>query len=295
MAQCFPLIRGRALRVTRLDGCGSPVPGPNSVVVTKGFISVALTPNTEEGEEISVTNASGDICVSDTPAPKLTGYGVEISLCGVDPDLVSLLTGQDVVLDAAGEAVGFRMNSKVNLDDSGFSIELWSGVPTAVCEPGQGQSYGYLLVPFLKGGVLGDLTVENGPVNFNITGAQSKDGSNWGVGPFPVVTDEAGDESTLLEPIDTSDHLHLQLTRMAPPLEECGGQELGSPATGATAGIPGTYTPANSYGPADFEELSTSSLTADPETAWTAGQRIVLRDGSTAHWDGTDWVEGPAS
>jgi hypothetical protein len=298
MAKKYSLIRGRALRVTRLDGCGNPVPGPDSVVATKGFISVGLTANTEEGEAISVTNANGDICISDTPAPKFTGYGVEVSLCGVDPNLVNLMTNQPLVYDgsATPEAVGFRVNSKVDLDDSGFSIEMWSGVPAAVCEPGQSQQFGYFLLPFLKGGVLGDLTIENGPVNFSITGAQTKDGSSWGVGPYNVVTDEDGDASPLLEPIDPNDHLHVQLTNVAPPVTENAPTALGVPATGVTAGIPGAAVPANSYFPADFAELDASTLAPSVTTAWTNNQYIRLRDGSTAHWAGTTakWEVGPA-
>lgn len=295
MAQ-YALIRGRAMRVTRLDGCGNPVTGPDSVVSSKGFISVGLSPNVETGEAISVPNANGDICISDTPAPKFTGYGVEVALCGVNPNLVNLFTGQPLVYDGAENpaVVGFRVNSKVNLDDSGFALELWSGVPAAACEPGVGSQYGYLLVPFIKGGTLGDLTVENGPVNFTVTGAQSKDGSGWGVGPYDVVLDGDGVPSPLLEPITSGDHLHVQITSVPPPETDQDSEALGVEATGATAGSPGSFTPANSYGPANFAELEDATLTKNPSTAWTTGQRIVLRDGSTAHWTGTAWAAGPA-
>lgn len=295
MTTCFSLIRGRALRVTRLDGCGNPALGPDSVVVTKGFISVSLSANTEDGTAISVTNANGDICISDTPAPKFTGYGVEIALCGVDPNLVNLLTGQPLVMDGAAtpEAVGFRVNSGVDLDSSGFALELWSGVPAAACEPGVGQSYGYMLVPFLKGGVFGDFAVANDAVNFTITGAQSKDGSSWGVGPFDVVSD-GGTDSPLLVPIDSKDHLHVQVTTIAPPTEACGATALGVEATTAVAGVPATLTPANSYAPYDLAELTADPLTASPATAWTTGQYLALRNGSHVHWNATAWVAGNA-
>lgn len=293
----YAQIRGRALRVTRLDGCGNPVPGPDSVVASKGFITVGLTSNTEEGEAISVTNANGDICISDTPAPKFTGYGIEITLCGVNPNLINLLTGQPIVYDGDEvdpQAVGFRVNSKVDLDASGFALEVWTGVPAAACVPGQGQNYGYMLIPFVKGGVLGDVTVENGPVNFSVTGAQSKDGSGWGVGPYNVVKDGDGQDSPLLEAITIGDHLHTQLTTVPPPDVDQDVEALGIEATGAAAGIPGTATPANSYFPANLTELQASAVVAAPATAWTAGQYITLRDGSKAHWDGDSWEAGPA-
>jgi hypothetical protein len=70
----FPLVRGRKMRVTRLDGCGRPMYGDCASVVSEGFISVALTANTNEGEAINVTNAAGKTCVSDTPCTEFTGY-----------------------------------------------------------------------------------------------------------------------------------------------------------------------------------------------------------------------------
>lgn len=400
--KCFPLIRGRAMRVTRLDGCGVPVPGSGSVVTTKGFISVALTSNTIEGEPIQVTNANGENCVNDTPAPKFTGFGAEVTMCKVDPRLFSLMTGQSVVRDASGNVVGFDVESDVDLDDQGFAIELWSKVPAEACEPGQGQSYGYFLLPFLKGGVLGDFTVENAAINLVITGAQTKDGSSWGVGPYNVVnsagTNEvqtitisgtptggdftitfdgeetdaiaynanaaavqaalealsnvnegdvtvtggpgpgtpyvvtfsgeygyqnidlmeatgaftggtdpdvavtqttagaAGAPGPLLTPLSSKNHLRLIQTQVAPPTDSCGGTPLGSEATGATEveGGAATLTPANSYAPADLADANSGDFTASPGTAWDTGSYVTLEDGSLAHWDGSDWVEGEA-
>lgn len=294
-SKCFSLIRGRAMRVTRTDACGAKVLGPDSTVVSEGFISVALTAQTDEGTTISVTNAAGNQCILDEPAPKFTGYNIEVQFCGVNPDLIRLMTGQEMVLDsqATPQGVGFRMNTGVDGDDSGFALEVWSNVPSAACVGGQ-PSYGYFLIPFLKGGIIGDFTIQNDAINFTLTGAKSKDGSAWGVGPYDVVLDSTNTPAPLKTAIDNKDHLHMELTQVAPPTEVCGAIALGVEATGATAGTPGTTTPANSYAPADFAALSSDPLTANPNTAWTTGQHIVLRDGSTAHWDGAAWVAGAA-
>ncbi|QAX95467.1 major tail protein [Streptomyces phage BartholomewSD] len=64
-------------------------------------------------------------------------------------------------------------------------------------------------------------------------------------------------------------------------------------ATGATAGTPGSFTPAGSTAPYDLVDLDL--VTADPATAWTTGQYVVLGDGSNAYWNGTDWVTGIAA
>lgn len=292
-SKCFPLVRGRVMRVTRLDGCGRPVPGDDSVVTTDGFVSVGLTSNTEEGEAISVTNANGKVCVSDTPAPTFTGYDVEVTYCDVDPELFALMTGQDTVVDWEGNIVGFRVNSDVNMDDSGFALELWSSVPAQQCDPdaaaGTGE-YGYFLLPFVKGGVLGDFTIENAAVSFSLSGAQSKAGGAWGSGPYDVVAIDATNQAgPLLEPIEAGDHLHLQLTTIAPPEPSCGATALGQVATGAD-GTNGTFTPANSYAPETLADMT--GVVATPNTAWTGTQHVVLGDGSSAHWDGTAWVAG---
>jgi hypothetical protein len=63
-------------------------------------------------------------------------------------------------------------------------------------------------------------------------------------------------------------------------------------ATGATAGTPGTWTPAGATPPADFAAIG--SITATPQTAWTTGQHVVLGDASHAYWDGAAWVAGEA-
>jgi hypothetical protein len=65
------------------------------------------------------------------------------------------------------------------------------------------------------------------------------------------------------------------------------------PATGATAGTPGTFTPAGSTVPADFAALA--GVTATPATAWLTGESVVLGDTSHAHWDGAAWAAGLAA
>jgi hypothetical protein len=72
------------------------------------------------------------------------------------------------------------------------------------------------------------------------------------------------------------------------------------PATGATAGIPGTWTPPGSQPPATVADLVAgipNDVVADPTTPWTAGQFVqtLTPDAAgRATWTGTDWVGGVA-
>jgi hypothetical protein len=68
------------------------------------------------------------------------------------------------------------------------------------------------------------------------------------------------------------------------------------PATGATAGIPGTFTPPGSTPPADVAGMA--GLVASPTSAWTTGQYVqtgTAGTGGRAHWSGTGWVAGAAA
>lgn len=207
-ANSFPLVRGRTMRVTKTDGCGQPDFGDDNSITTDGFVSVALSAQITDAEEITVTNANGRVCVRDTGSATFDGYGVEIAFCEVQPCLFSLITGQPVVTNAVGDIVGFKMNSQITLDQSGFGLEVWMGVPGVACEGDAGAS-GYLLLPSLQGGVIGDFTVENAAITFTISGAVTKDGNGWGVGPYA--------DTELTDPLDVDDHLYVIFTTDDPP------------------------------------------------------------------------------
>jgi len=62
------------------------------------------------------------------------------------------------------------------------------------------------------------------------------------------------------------------------------------PATGATAGAPGSFAPAGCYVPANLAAMA--GLTAIPATAWPTGDYVQPADGTDAHWSGTAWAAG---
>lgn len=68
------------------------------------------------------------------------------------------------------------------------------------------------------------------------------------------------------------------------------------PSTGATAGIPGTWSPAGSQPPVGGAAAMTG-ITATPGTAWTTLQYVQTRTPGAAGevtWSGTAWVGGRA-
>lgn len=65
------------------------------------------------------------------------------------------------------------------------------------------------------------------------------------------------------------------------------------PATGATAGAPGAFTPAGCEIPANLTALRAGNVVASPATKWTVGQYVNLGTG-TAYWDADSWETGAA-
>jgi hypothetical protein len=249
--RCASYVRGRMLRVTRLDACGRVVYGDDSVVTSKGFVSVGYTANVDDGEEINVPNANGERCVYEPAVPTFLGYTIEITFCQVDPDLFAMMTGQRVVTDAFGDVVGFTMDTAVSAADSAFAIEVWAGSPsTAGCAEGAQGNYGYILLPFLQGGIVGDFTIENAEVTFTISNAATKDGNAWGVGPYDVVLGADSLPAPLADPLTPTEHLLFIQTGVAPPEAECGARPLLDPSgadltdvTATPAGLNVTFAP----------------------------------------------------
>jgi hypothetical protein len=227
-------LRGKRMRVTVLDAAGRPVIGDSSVVSTKGVVSVSYTSNVEDGEAVSVPNMNGETCVSEPSTPAFTGFGVEIEFCEVDFALLEIVTGQEAYVDEDGQIIGITESTDVDLSAVNFALEMWLGSTN----PGE---YGYVLTPFLSGGVIGDVTVENGAISFTVTGLQTKNGTAWGNGPYDVET-VGGVAAPLRLPMKANDHRRIITTTVAPPAVYAGATPLLDPADPAITSVTATVT-----------------------------------------------------
>lgn len=226
--QCYAQVRGSVIRVTRVDACGNPDPGSAAVVVSKRVSTVSIEEVTDEGTNIRERNFGDELCIVDDAFTQVIGYTADIALCGVDPDLVSLITGQPIVTNAAGDIVGFDASTEVDLDSFGFSLEVWSRIANSACAPGGNRPWGYTVFPFLKGGRLGGFSFENGAVQFTLSGAQTRDGNGWGVGPFDVDRDASNAPAPLNSPLGVNTHYRNVLVTLDPPAATCGATALAS-------------------------------------------------------------------
>lgn len=240
---CLTFVRGRVARVTRLDACARPVYGEYGHAKTDGVITANFTANSSETAEINVTNFAGNRCVFEPSLPELNGYSVDLTFCNVDPDLFNIITGQPLVFNENGDAVGIEVDTKIKLTDQGFALEVFMGsVGADACEDPNAQGeFGYLLLPRLQGGILGDFVVENGAVSFNITGAATRDGNAWGSGPYAVEM-VAGVAAPLFQPVSKTAALRMMTTTVSPPTPECGARPLLDPTEPAITAIDATAT-----------------------------------------------------
>lgn len=217
-SRCFQSIQGLCLRVTRLDQCCLPPTSgtPCAYVVSDSFITLTLTAELEEPDEFTLKTAGGRLCINEIGCATLKRYTVEVTLCNADPDLFNVIGGVNPVLDFNGDTVGYEVDE--NLGECGkFALEFWTRVPTDQCVTGGFANYLYWLLPCVQNGRVGDVTIENGPLEFSFT-ADAIPSSAWGVGPFDVVaTDEDNTPGPLLAAIGAKTALHVQLTTIAPP------------------------------------------------------------------------------
>lgn len=184
--KCFAQVRGSVIRVTRLDACGAPVEGLVSTAVSKRISTITIDKVAEDGTDIREKNFGDELCIVDDGFESLIGYSANVALCGVDPDLISIFTGQPVVKNKGGDTVGFDADTDIDLDSFGFALEMWTKIAGGACDASGNRPWGYTVMPFLKGGTLGGFSIENGAVNFSIEGARTRTGNQWGTGPYDV-------------------------------------------------------------------------------------------------------------
>lgn len=236
------LYRSKTMRVTEVDFSGRPVLGPESVIVTNGQITTAFTANVEDGESLSGINGNGDICWSEPSDPSFTGYGIEATFCNVDFALFEKLTGHPVILNDDGTIVGIEEGSTVKLSDVTFALELWTGAKsTDVARAGAQGEWGYILTPFVRGGTITDITVENAAITFGVTGMVTKNGTNWGSGPHNVEL-VAGVPAPLFTPVAKTAYRRTMSVEVAPPQVFEGSVPLLDRTDPALTGVTATAT-----------------------------------------------------
>lgn len=160
---CATPIKGTHLRIVSLDACGIPVTGAGGlVVVTKGFVSVEMEPQYEDGEEFFDRTADGTACVNQKDDPTLKRMQLTVDWCDVNVlatsyviDARTLGSGTPVTGTGFAVAEGNPANR--------FSLEVWQEVAgSGACDATGAQRYIYNAWPNVGATQLGTYTIENG-------------------------------------------------------------------------------------------------------------------------------------
>lgn len=212
-------------RITKLDVCGNPVYGLASTLVFKSLIKCSIGFEWEDGEEINQKNGAGERELVNKDAPYLKFVTAEVEFTKVIPDALNMLTGMPLVMDGADNAVGYRLNNQPITANA--ALELWTDVGGVACGAGA-KPYGYNLIPFMGSGKLSNLDYQISEATFTVT-TESKDGTQWGAGPYDVVLDDVDALSPLLTPLTVNDHFHSQMTLVPPPAVTAGAVALTAP------------------------------------------------------------------
>jgi len=283
--KCFTPILGKIIRVTELDNCGN-VPAAttaDSAVVTDGFISVTLSAEVDDGAEIITKTASGALCVNEKLPNNFKRFTAEIQFCAVNPALLAFMTNAETYEDYTPDVAGFTVPEGVI--NKKFALELWTGLSGAACETGATYDGGYVLLPFVTAGILGDIEVNGeNAISFSMTGAYTRGGNAWGVGPYNVLYDELAAAAPLPTALDPLDHLLLIETTFPPPVASCDPVPMPpyitsiAPATGPAAG--GTATVITGVG---FTSATAVNFASDPGVAFSVVDDSTINVTTPAH------------
>lgn len=192
------------------------------MITTDGFVSVGYSPEIAEGEDIELKNAKGKICASKPGCDELKWFNLEMNFCNIDPDIFTFITGNPLVLDAAGNSVGNDVLAGATCNTN-FALEVWTEIPSEECAPGGFKEYGYFLVPCITNGIIGDFTIENDALTLQLN-ANSKSGTGWGTGPYNVQASDnvLNTPGKLVTPVGAKTQLRMFRTTIAPPTPTCG-------------------------------------------------------------------------
>lgn len=279
-------IKGRAMRITRLDECGNPVYGPASVVVTHGFISVTIAEEIRTGGEITQENAWGERCVDEKDPDAVRWVNATISMCEVHPDVMDIIGGANPVI-VGDDTIGFTRGPTANT--GAFGLEVWTkkaGVDA--CVDGTAQ-WGYFVVPFVKNGRLdGDVAIANAALNVGLVGQGFEAPAAWGIGPHrdnPFLA-TAG--------FPVGEQWGMVTTTVGPPTPTDGVAELYGPITDVEPGDVFTAEPTvTAQDSTNAAKLAGLGYAPADAAAWAAGEFFTVGI-YQFHWDGTAWVAGPA-
>jgi hypothetical protein len=209
--QILKSIKGKTVRLTRLDSCGDVVIGTCSSLVSDCFISVTLSGEFEAGTEYVQKSAWGDLCINDMDPDILKRVNVSIDFAELNPDALDFITDSSPVISGS-DTIGASWGSTPN--ETSFALEVWTKRTGVDCDPTTPE-WGYFSVPYVRNGKLdGDLTIENGMLTATVVGAAFGAPATWAATPYA--------SNPFVQSFPAGDIFGMVVTTVQPPADTAG-------------------------------------------------------------------------
>lgn len=188
---CYGSIQVCAMRVTKLNASGGPLVGSGNGLVTAALVDATLSPEIEEGVNIRLKNACGNICQTFRDCDKMVNASITLNLCQLDAQLIQFLIGGSTFLDLAGDGagdiIGYQFPATDDSCPNGVSLELWSkawnGSQQASPAFLDAPAYFHWVFPRTKWQI-GDLNFENDFMRVQVNGYAEENDSLTANGPY---------------------------------------------------------------------------------------------------------------
>jgi len=236
--ECFEPVRGSGLRVTELDNRGA-VGETVRYATSKSVVKVTINEVVDSAKNETIKSPEGAKRLRLTKPAKTIRNTVDVDFIRVDPGVLSLVAGVELIYrpdpdalgfgegefgmmffgGAEGQVVGFEVGTR--LTATSFALEVWSKLGGQRCVDGS-PMWGYTLFPSLRGGRISGFRFTNGLVSFNLRGAQTRRSPLWDVGPY----DLEGPFERLTSLVSRNTSWRMFMTPATPPAEVCGVQEF---------------------------------------------------------------------
>lgn len=276
-------IKGRIVRLTRMDQCGLPVFGSAASIVSKGFVQVTIGREEEAGEEYTQKNAWGELWVSEKDPDIMKWAPVGIQFAEMDPDALDIIANATPLI-VGSDTIGAAFGSAA--PTGAFALEVWTKAAGQNACAGGLPQWGYFAVPFISNGKIdGEITIANSVLTVSMTGEGHDDEGSWGTGPY-------GDNPLLVLAGFPSGHAWAQvITTVQPPEPTVGVVALSNIAEIES----GDTFPVNQFVTAqtDAEGLTLEGLGYTPatNTNWSTGEFFTIGT-FQFNWNGTVWKAG---
>jgi hypothetical protein len=182
MLGCYQSLDLCAIRASLLEADGSRTGAlVNGSAYNMRPITLSSSANITTGDTIEQRDGCGNICASITDPDVLTGYSLVLTLCQFDYELLSILTGGDLLLEGDMDVIGFEapLTSTTSIP---VEFNAWSKNYSGSSQVGAPYAYKHHIWPKVQW-TLGDLNLERGVLNVTVNGTASEN-ANLGGGSF---------------------------------------------------------------------------------------------------------------